>query len=113
MGKGRTIHSSAQLKAHGIIVDDCAIANGGQQRIITQGGYVIPLHICSGLAYIDMHPSTSDELKPEKEGGRLHIILTSDLDWAPSSIDYEHDMEVLFDAMQDLPELNYDVAFIK
>ena len=39
---GKTIHSSAQMEANGVEVDDRAIPNGGHQRIITQGGYVIP-----------------------------------------------------------------------
>ena len=34
---GKTIHSAAQLEANGLHVDDCAIPNGGHQRIITQG----------------------------------------------------------------------------
>ena len=58
---GKTIHSSAQLEAHGVIVDDKAIKNGGQQRLITHGGYVIPLSVRSGLVYIDMHPPTDAE----------------------------------------------------
>ena len=40
---GKTIHSVVQIEANGLLVDDCAITNGGHQCIITQGGYIIPL----------------------------------------------------------------------
>ena len=33
------------------------------------------------------------------------IVITSDLDWDPLSIDYEHDNEHWFDAMENLPDL--------
>ena len=49
---GKTIHSSAQLEAHGVTVDDRAISNDGYQHIITHGGYVIPLKVQSGLVYM-------------------------------------------------------------
>ena len=103
---GKTIHSSAQLEAHSIIVDDKAIKNGGQQQLITHGGYVIPLSVCSGLVYMDMHPPTDAEHLTLP-----HIILTSDLDWHPSSVDSEYDPDTWFDAMEDLPDLDYDICF--
>ena len=76
----KTIHASGQLEAHGVTVDDRAIPNGGYQRIITQGGYVIPLQVCSGLVYMDMRPSTDAELKIPSASGLPQIILISDLD---------------------------------
>ena len=39
------------------------------------------------------------------------IILTSDLDWSPSSIDFEHDPESWFDNMSELPELEPPAPF--
>ena len=41
---GHTIHSSAQLEPHGMIVDDKAVPNGGRQTLTTPCGYVIPFH---------------------------------------------------------------------
>ena len=99
---GKTIHSAAQLESHGVTVDDRAKANGGHQHIITQGGYVIPLHVRSGLVYMDIRPPTDAELDPVSDGALPQIILTSDVDWNPSSIDHEHDDEEWFDAMEDL-----------
>ncbi len=109
--KGHTVHSSAQLEAHGVTVDDCAIPNGGHQRIITHGGYVIPLQVRSGLVYMDMRPPTDKELSEEEDGGLPQIVLTADQDWVPSSIDYEHDAEEWFDAMENLPDLEYNLPF--
>ena len=45
LGKGHSIHSSAQLENHGNNVDDKAFANEGLQRMITANGYVIPFAI--------------------------------------------------------------------
>ena len=108
---GRTIHSAAQMEAHGIKVDDRAIPNGGKQRIITQGGFVIPLQVRSGLVYMDMRPPTDQELAIPSDRALPQVILTSDLDWHPSSIDYEHDSDQWFDAMTDLPDLESDTPF--
>ena len=58
-----------------------------------------------------MCPPTDVELTIPSEGGLPQIILTSDLDWHPSSIDFEHDTEQWFDAMEDLPDLEYDTPF--
>ena len=109
---GKTIHSSAQLESHGVTVDDKAIKNGGTQRIITHGGYVIPLSVRSGLAYMDIRPPTDAELYgTNTQKGLPHIILTSDLDWNPSSLDYKHDEDTWFDAMENLPDLDHDLPF--
>ena len=111
MAKGRTIHSSAQMEAHGVIVDDRAKSNGDKQCIITHGGYVIPLHVCSGLVYMDMRPPIDDELKSSDERGLSQVILTSDQDWVPASIDHEQDMDNWFDALENLPDLDYGSPF--
>ena len=60
---------------------------------------------------MDMRPPTDEELKPHGEGGLSQIILTSDLDWVPSSVDHEHDPKQWFDAMENLPDLNNDSPF--
>jgi hypothetical protein len=44
-GKGKSIHSCAQLEAHKQTVDDKSSKVGGNQHIETLDGYVIPLNI--------------------------------------------------------------------
>ena len=63
---GKTIHYSVQLESHGVTVDDKAIKNGGNQRIITHGGYVIPLSVHSDLVYMDTCPPTDAKLHETK-----------------------------------------------
>ena len=52
MGKGRTIHSSAQLEMYKNQVDDCSQVVGSNQYIQTFNGYIIPLDIQDGLPYM-------------------------------------------------------------
>jgi len=42
LGKGKTIHSSAQMEHYKNIVDDKSVRVGGKQSIKTLDGYVIP-----------------------------------------------------------------------
>jgi len=49
LGKGKTIHSSAQMEHYKNIVDDKLVRVGGKQSI------------CNGLAYMDMHVPSSKE----------------------------------------------------
>ncbi len=84
--KGKTIHSSAQMESHGMHVDDKSVTLGDHQRIITPCSYVIPLQVWGGLVYMDIRPPTDNDMDTLPQ-----IILTSDLDWIPSSIDFEHD----------------------
>ena len=109
MPQACTIHSSAQMEAFGIQVDDRARANGGHQRIITPEGYVIPLQVRSGLIYMDMRPYTDAEFDGPNQ--LPHVILTSDQDWEPSSIDHEYDCDCWFEAMQDFPDIALDHPF--
>ena len=83
-GKGRTIHSSAQLEAFGSTVDDRSKKFGGKQMIVTSDGIIIPIHIRQGLPYIDMTKPTVQDLETYKK-----VILTSDVEWVPASIDNE------------------------
>ena len=83
--QGPTIHSAAQLEAHGNIVDDRSKVVKGNQILITHGGYVVPINICNALPYIDMRPPTDAEMDPNN--GLPQVILTSDLDWTPKSMD--------------------------
>ena len=52
---------------------------------------------------MDMRPFTDDEFNGPKQ--LLQIMLTSDADWVPSSIDYEYDKDEWFDTMKDIPEI--------
>jgi hypothetical protein len=83
-GRGPSIHSSAQLEAFMLKVDERSKKVGGTQRIITPDGYVIPLNVRNGLPYVSMRPPTDTEL-----GTLPHVIMTSDVDWDPSVLDYE------------------------
>jgi hypothetical protein len=61
-GKGKTIHSSAQLEYYKNTVKDRSCVFGGKQRIVTLDDYVIPLHVRQGLAYMDMRPPLTQSL---------------------------------------------------
>lgn len=104
-GKGKTIHSSVQIEHHGNEVNDrSSKLRGGKQCITTVDGYVIPLHIRGGLAYMDMHPPDDEEYD-----NLPHVFLTSDHEWDPSVVDNEVDMEEWLDArmeLEDLPSFN-------
>jgi hypothetical protein len=43
-GEGKTIHSKTQLEHFGMIVHDSSRRTGGRQCIVTNEGYVLPLH---------------------------------------------------------------------
>ena len=106
-GKGKSIHSCAQLEAHKQVVHDKSIKVGGKQRIETLDGYVIPLNIRSGLPYMTICPYTDTEWD-----NLPHVILTADTDWDPSVLDHElEDGEEWFDAMQDFPDIEPDPFF--
>ena len=66
----------------------------------TVDGYVIPLSIRGGLAYMDMHPPDDEEYD-----GLPHVILTSDVVWNPTVVDNEIDMEEWIDARMELSDL--------
>ena len=103
MGSGKSIHSSIQLEAFGLEVNDKSCKfTGGRQRIVTPDGYIHPLQIKDGLAYTSMWPYT------DKEWMTLpHVHWTQGKDWDPSVLDHslgDCDKE-WFDAMADIREL--------
>ena len=77
--------------------------------MITHGGYLIPLNVCPGLVNMDMQPPTNSELSITRPNTLPQTIITSDLDWRPSSVDYEYDDTNWFDAMDNLPDLDHDL----
>ena len=106
-GKGKTIHSSAQMEAYKQVVHDKSLKVGGKQRIETLDGYIIPLNIRSGLPYMSMRPYTDKEWQDLP-----HVMLTGDDEWVPSILDSEiEDNEEWFNAMEDLPVLTEDALF--
>ena len=93
VGHGETIHSSNQMAAFGLDVDEKPASTGGKQTIATPDGFVIPLAIRGGLAYMDMHPPTDKELDTLP-----YITCTSDEPWNPAILDNEADEQVFLDA---------------
>jgi hypothetical protein len=61
-----------------------ALLNGGVE-MVTPEGHVIPLKIQNGLAYMDMHPPTDEELAQISQ-----VMFTADMPWDPSKMDDEY-----------------------
>ena len=102
IGKGKSIHSKIQMEAYGLDVDDKSqLLPNGKQRIKTPDGYILPLQVKHGLAYLPMRPPSDAELE-----NLPHILLTSDDHWDPTIFDNEIDPEEWFDC-QEIPE-EYD-----
>ena len=55
--KGKSIHSIPQMEHFNLHVDCTSRKKNGIQRVVTLDGWIIPLHIWNGLAYMDMHIS--------------------------------------------------------
>ena len=103
MGSGKSIHSSIQLEAFGLEVNDksCKVT-GGRQQIVTPDGYIHPLQIKDGLAYTSMRPYTNKEWMTLP-----HVHWTQDKDGDPSVLDHllgDRDEE-WFDAVANIREL--------
>jgi hypothetical protein len=85
-GKGKTIHAPTQMAHFGHDVNEKSIKSPcgtGKQRIITPDGYVIPLDVVDGLAFMPMSKPTEEE-----RDTLPHIFLTGDMDWDPSCMDH-------------------------
>jgi len=54
-------------------------------------GYIIPLNIQNGLAYMDMNKPTDQEYS-----SLSHVVLTSDSNWDPTILDSEFDPGLFF-----------------
>ena len=94
-GTGQTIHSVSQLASFGIDIDEKPYAVGGKQQLVTPDGYIIPLAVRQGLAYMDMRQPTDKELDELPT-----IIFTKDDIWDPTILDSE-----VPDSIEDLPRL--------
>ena len=81
-GRGQTIISAGQVEHYMNKVDDRSIKVGGSQCIITHEGYVLPLDVINGLAYLKISTYT------DREWGALpHVILTAGQEWHPHLLD--------------------------
>ena len=56
LGKGRSIHSVAQLEHFGMKIDGRSKSLGGKQQLVTPEGHVIPFSVRDGLTKMDMRP---------------------------------------------------------
>jgi hypothetical protein len=94
LGTGGSIHSSVQLKDHGILVDDTPRTQkrfdgefGTQTvRIPTDEDDVffdVELNIVGGLAYFQMQPPTQEQMD---DASIPHVHLTSDMEWDPANM---------------------------
>jgi hypothetical protein len=90
LGSGKTIHSANQMRHFGVDICEVPQALHGKQRIHHPDGYVIPLSIRNGLAYMDMHPPSDSELETLP-----HVFFTSDTQWDPAILDHEYQVEDL------------------
>jgi hypothetical protein len=100
-GGTQSTHSIAQMRAFGLLVDECPRAHGGFQRIVTPEGYILPLAIRGGLPYLDMRYPTDAEMD------RLpQVALTADMPWNPYLGDNEFAFEGdrYVDADETLPD---------
>ena len=99
LGQGKTIHSPGQMEMFDIQIDDKSRKVGGKQLITTLEGYQIPIHMRGGLPYIDMESPSDDEMDQLP-----HVIMTSDLDWDPSVLDEEVDINDILDPANQGPD---------
>jgi hypothetical protein len=97
LARGKTIHSSRRLEHFHNQVDDKSMKVGGSQHIITLDGYVLPLDIKQGLAYLRLCPYTDDEWD-----SLPHVIMTSDTIGEPTFLDhtYDDDNDIWFDTIK-------------
>ena len=84
LGKGRSIHATGQIEWINCKADDRSNVDGGAQRIDTSDGYVIPLFIESGLAYMhSIKIRTDNDLQQHPHG-----FFTSPDTWDASVLDH-------------------------
>jgi hypothetical protein len=88
-GKGKSIHSVMQMKHFGLNIDDDSKFLGGEQRIVTKDGFVIPLHVRDGLIYMDMRKPTDNEMSTFR-----HVAFTSAEHWDPSVYDSDSNLRL-------------------
>ena len=65
--------------------------------MVTHEEYIIPLHVCNGLYYMDMVPPMDDDMERCP-----HVFITEDSPWNPDSLDEEFFFDGA-DAIIDIP----------
>jgi hypothetical protein len=97
LGKGKSILSCVQREHFGADINAKSLRlPGGKQRILMDG-YQIPLDFHNFLPYLKCCIPTADELNKLP-----HIIMTSDMDWDPSTYNNTIDgMENFYDTDED------------
>ena len=83
---GPTIHSKSQMESFGLLIDDKSHVIGGTQCIVTNEGYVVPLHIRNDLPYMSMSQPTDADM-----ASFPHVFFCPDFPWDPSYLDGEFD----------------------
>jgi hypothetical protein len=78
------------MRHFGVDICDIPQTLHGKQRIHHPDGYVIPLSIRNGLAYMNMHSPTDLELETLP-----HVFFTSDVPWDPTILDNEYKIDEL------------------
>src|SRR6476620_974433 len=79
---GKTIHSSMQMEAFGLNVNDKHYNFGGKLRIETPDGYTFMLGMDGGMATLPMFPVSNSDLKKLPR-----VMMTFDGPWDPSQYD--------------------------
>ena len=85
-GRGHSIHSSGEIEWYTNTVDDKSVLVGGQQRIVTIDGYLMPLVCKGGLMYLQLQGIPTDQDLQNYPSAHLR----SPHEWDPSVLDYEH-----------------------
>ena len=99
-GRGKSIHSPAQMEWFGHDVQEQSVRTGGLQRIKTSCGHYVPINVRGGLPYISMRPYANEEWEKLP-----HVFLTSPKKWDPSVLDFElEDDTEWFDAISSVEE---------
>ena len=100
-GTGKTIHSSMQMEAFGLHVNDKHYDFGGKLQIETTDGYKFMLGMEGGMATLPMFPVTSQDLKKLPR-----VMMTFDGTWDPSDYDVKpKDADVEDDDDESVPNL--------
>ena len=102
-GQGRSIHSSAQMEWFKTDIDDKSKAIGGQQRLVTLEGYVIPFEVTGGLVYMKPIGIPTDEDMAQYP----HVFMTDPHEWDPCVLDYKYDSREEWEHLGHDPKDNY------
>ena len=88
------------MKSYGLNVDEKSLKlKQGSQTISTIEGYIVPLDMIHGLAYMHIWPHTDQEWKELP-----HVIFTADIEWDPDHTD--HALESDENWYQSQPDMN-------